>query len=105
MALRVCPAPGCGELTEGGRCAEHRREADLARGTKQSRGYDADYDRARAAALASATHCSKCGGQFTAENPATGGHVKDIRAGGSTKDGIQAECRRCNLGWRKGTSE
>jgi hypothetical protein len=37
---------------------------------------------------------------FTADNPATGGHVISIRDGGTTADGIKAECARCNYGWQ-----
>lgn len=38
-ASRVCPVPGCPQLTQGGRCTEHTREADQARGSRQQRGY------------------------------------------------------------------
>ena len=38
-ALRVCSTPGCPELTQGGRCQAHTREADQRRGTRQQRGY------------------------------------------------------------------
>lgn len=105
MPWRACSTPGCGELHEGtGRCPACRREADARRGTRQSRGYDADYDRARAAAVAVATVCVTCKEPFAEDNPATGGHVKAVREGGTTADGIEAECRRCNYGWRRGAS-
>lgn len=39
MALRVCTEPGCGELVKDGRCDEHRRARDRARGTAAQRGY------------------------------------------------------------------
>lgn len=103
-APRVCPTPGCPRLTSGGYCTTHRAERERARGTRQERGYDADYDRRRKAALDGATRCSSCGAAFSDDNPATGGHVVDIRAGGTTADGVVAECRRCNLGWRRGES-
>ena len=48
MSKRVCSVPGCPALTDTGRCTKHRREADRARGTRQARGYDRDYDRTRA---------------------------------------------------------
>jgi 5-methylcytosine-specific restriction protein A len=35
----VCTVPGCPILTTEGRCTEHRREADRARGTASERGY------------------------------------------------------------------
>lgn len=36
---RVCSVPGCPEYTEGGRCPEHRRQAEQRRGTARQRGY------------------------------------------------------------------
>ena len=37
---RVCSIPGCPEYTDqGGRCAEHRREAERRRGSARQRGY------------------------------------------------------------------
>ncbi|MQY32597.1 hypothetical protein SRB17_05510 [Streptomyces sp. RB17] len=37
---RVCTVPGCPELTDqGGRCPEHRREAEQKRGSARQRGY------------------------------------------------------------------
>lgn len=38
-ALRVCPTEGCPELTTGGRCTNHTKAADRARGTAAGRGY------------------------------------------------------------------
>ncbi len=38
--VRICSTPGCGAFTEGGgRCDEHKRAADKARGTSKERGY------------------------------------------------------------------
>lgn len=51
-ALRVCPVPGCPELTTGGRCAAHRREVDRQRGSAAERGYTgAGHRRFRAGVL------------------------------------------------------
>ncbi|MDF1603385.1 hypothetical protein [Nocardioides sp. YIM 152315] len=50
--MRVCIESGCGTLTDKTRCLEHRRAKDQARGTRQERGYDAEYDRLRAADVA-----------------------------------------------------
>lgn len=38
-ALKACPVPGCANLTSGGRCTDHQRQADQARGTATARGY------------------------------------------------------------------
>ena len=40
-ALRVCPTPGCPQLTKGGRCPKCARTADQKRGTAAQRGYTA----------------------------------------------------------------
>lgn len=39
MPLRPCPVPRCPNLTTGGRCPTHAREAEQRRGTAHSRGY------------------------------------------------------------------
>jgi hypothetical protein len=112
MGWRVCSCTGCAAHPgscptvhgKSGRCPDCRRQADAARGRPAERGYDGDYIRARAAAVTGATHCGTCGEAFAEDNPATGGHVKAIRDGGTVGDGIVAECRRCNYGWRRGLS-
>jgi hypothetical protein len=107
-ALKVCSCRGCPahsgncvNLCPKGRCSSCARLADQARGTRQQRGYDAQYDAARNRAVASASHCCSCGERFTEDNPATGGHRRAIRHGGTTAHGIDAQCRRCNYGWRR----
>lgn len=47
-ASRVCPEPGCPQLTRGGRCDAHRSARERRRGTRQQRGYGSDHDRLRA---------------------------------------------------------
>lgn len=48
MAKRVCPEPGCPVLVDSGRCTQHRRDKDAARGRRQERGYGAEHDAERA---------------------------------------------------------
>ena len=50
MGYRVCLTPGCPRLGQWqrGRCPDHDRAHDRARGTRQARGYDAHHDRLRA---------------------------------------------------------
>lgn len=38
-AMKVCPVPGCPNLTASGRCEDHKKAADKARGTSTERGY------------------------------------------------------------------
>jgi hypothetical protein len=108
MAKRPCL--DCGTPAEGTRCEQHRlakqrtRERGRNRPTKQQRGYTKEYDSAREVALATATRCRTCGGPFTPDNPATGGHMKAVRRGGTAYDGVKAECQDCNYGWRRSGS-
>lgn len=52
MSMRVCAEVGCPVLVEqdtrDGRCDQHRRQRDKARGTRQERGYDAAHVALRA---------------------------------------------------------
>jgi len=45
--MHVCSEPGCPDLTTGRRCTAHASAHEQRRGTRQQRGYDAEYDRAR----------------------------------------------------------
>jgi hypothetical protein len=47
-ALKVCNQPGCPEITDKPRCPDCAGAYERRRGTRQTRGYDAAYDRARA---------------------------------------------------------
>lgn len=65
VALRVCTEPGCPEFVKSGRCEDHRRQRDRARGTRQERGYDTEYDRLRKAYVkrmeaGERFHCWRC---------------------------------------------
>ena len=101
MGLKVCAVPGCPRLQREGKCAEHRREAEQKRGTRQARGYDADYEQQlRSPDYVNATHCAECGDPFTPGNPKTGGHSTAIRNGGKGSK-VLPHCRRCNYGWQR----
>lgn len=45
--LRPCVVPGCSALTTGGRCRDHARRIEQARGSATARGYDARWRRFR----------------------------------------------------------
>jgi 5-methylcytosine-specific restriction protein A len=60
-ALKVCSKSGCPELVESGRCVEHRRLDDRARGTASERGYNsAGHRRFRRAVLLRDPICVSC---------------------------------------------
>lgn len=99
--MRVCLETGCPRTTKRTRCDEHERARDKARGTRQERGYDAEFERAkRDPAYVAATHCVSCDEPFTASNPKTAGHSTALRKGGQGS-AIVPQCRRCNYGWRR----
>jgi 5-methylcytosine-specific restriction enzyme A len=58
----VCSVPGCPEYTNrGGRCEDHRREAEQRRGNARARGYGTEHERRfRAAVLARDPQCVLC---------------------------------------------
>lgn len=37
--LKPCSVPGCGELTDSGRCQDHAQQAEQRRGSSTKRGY------------------------------------------------------------------
>jgi 5-methylcytosine-specific restriction protein A len=62
-AMKVCNVPGCPELVPGGtgRCPDHRRAAEHARGNATQRGYSSrGHQRFRAAVLRRDPICVVC---------------------------------------------
>lgn len=59
MAKRVCSVPGCPQLTDGGRCADHERNAERQRGSAHRRGYDRKWQATRRRYLAANPVCSE----------------------------------------------
>ncbi len=101
-AATICSRTGCPErATFRGMCSTHASEYEKQRGLPAQRGYDYRYRKQAKATTSKATHCSECGSRFTASNPATAGHRRAIRNGGTTSHGLTAQCRRCNYGWRR----
>lgn len=89
-----CGRPGC----KGSRCPSCQGIKDRAHAAT----YDWEYEKARNEAVAAAgERCPRCNRPYTADNPPTGGHAVPARQGGSTADGIEAQCRDCNYGWKR----
>jgi 5-methylcytosine-specific restriction protein A len=58
---RPCLEPDCNQLAvRGSRCPTHTRAKDRARGSSTQRGYDYQYQQARAALLALNPRCHWC---------------------------------------------
>lgn len=59
---RVCSVSGCPNITDGGRCDEHKRAADKQRGTSKERGYSTPgHKRFRRLVLRRDPVCVVCG--------------------------------------------
>ncbi|MGW7598128.1 HNH endonuclease signature motif containing protein [Streptomyces antimycoticus] len=61
-ALQVCPTPGCPELTSQGRCDACQQRANRRRPSPTAKGYDARWQRTRAAYLRAhpLCECEEC---------------------------------------------
>ena len=55
-----CSQPGCGNLSNGGRCDECQAEADQQRGNFRQRGYRRGHDRFRRGVLERDINCVLC---------------------------------------------
>lgn len=115
MSVRQCAGvefPGilverCGALTPRTRCPRHQALWErLRRPSFRERGYDADYERRRGAAIKAEPWCHYPGGcRFpddagTPANPLTAEHVIAMRHGG--QDGpLEVWCKRDNSAWRR----
>lgn len=96
-AIRAnCSQAGCPERAEiRGKCTEHARANDKARGTRQARGYDRKHDQLRkqwAPIVATGkVECAKCGQVIGADEPWDLGHTDDRRGWTGPE-----HARRCN---------
>jgi len=100
--VKVCLEPGCGELGPKARCPKHARQRSRDAGTKQQRGYDADYDRLRRDDLARLARgevltCWRCGDVVMPHDYSLG-HCDDSR----TVIHGPEHLRKCNLANTRG---
>ena len=90
------PCPSHAEYR--GRCREHARQAEIARGTTTERGYNGDWRRLRAAKLAWDPVCqirTHCQGMVAEEVD----HVVPIRLRPDLRlewSNLQSACKRCH---------
>lgn len=57
----MCSRPGCPNLVDAGRCADHERTDDARRGSSRARGYNSRWERTRAKHLTNSPLCTECG--------------------------------------------
>jgi len=91
LAVAVPPRPclDCGRLTAATRCTTCRRHRDRARGTTTQRGYGAEHQNERAAALADLAAnpgqpCPICTQPLTTDQALDLHHLTQIAHGGKT---------------------
>lgn len=110
------PCLDCGALSEGTRCEPCRIAKDntryARRGSTTNRGYGSAYQQRRPQVLKGATHCRTCGEGFTPDNPATAGHIEDLRdlpreqrRVSAATAALMPQCARCNYGWDRGRGD
>lgn len=92
-AQRSCSVPGCANFLP---CPEHSFRAvfDRQRGTRQARGYDADWLRCRAYILSREPLCRRC----KREQATAVDHILPLRRGGARldPDNLQPLCASCH---------
>lgn len=88
MTLRLCSFTGCGELSEDGRCTEHRPKQPT-KPSARARGYNTAWDRLSSRARTLQPWCSDCG---TKEDLTADHLVWPAR----TLHDVSVVCRKCN---------
>jgi 5-methylcytosine-specific restriction protein A len=99
---RPCNHPGCPALTDNRYCDQHRKQEmrryDQDRGTRQERGYTAQWLKVREIYLRRHPLCERCEDAGRVEVAAMVHHKQAIRQGGAVlnMENLQAVCRRCH---------
>lgn len=80
-AARICPKPGCPKIVARRYCADHDREYEAKRGSREQRGYGHSHRKARAALVADvqrgAVTCVLCGLAIQPDEPWHLDHTPD----------------------------
>lgn len=94
-----CSVPGCPELTSGGRCEAHRREAEQQRGSTAERGYATRWQRIRRTYLYRNPWCLLCGGMAQVADHFPESRRSLVARGVSDPDGasrLRPLCTQCH---------
>ena len=96
-----CSEPGCGALTNGGRCQSHKLEREQLRGSSAKRGYDGRWRKFRLWFLADHPLCQDCGEDHPSAATEVH-HVKKVREFPELQffeDNCMALCHDCHSRW------
>jgi 5-methylcytosine-specific restriction protein A len=99
---RPCNHPGCPALTNDRYCEQHRKQErrrhDEHRGTRQDRGYTAQWLKVRDLYLRRHPLCERCQEAGLVEVAVMVHHRQAIRQGGAVLDveNLMSVCRRCH---------
>lgn len=105
---KPCPYSGCPNLTDGGKCEEHRRkierEYEKERGSASERGYDATWHKVSEMHLNEFPLCAECEKQSRATAATMTHHIKRIVDGGDKLawDNLESLCEACHNEKHKG---
>lgn len=95
----MCNVTGCPTPTDSGRCAEHERKADRARGSSTERGYGTEHrTRFRSAVLARDRRCVLCSAPATVADhwPLSRRELVDRGLDPNDPAAGRGLCRRCH---------
>ena len=102
-ARSPCTWPGCGILTDGGRCAVHRvverAELERRRGSASSRGYDSRWRKARKLFLQVHPLCATCRSRGVIRQATVVDHIRPHKGDQALfrdERNLQALCKECH---------
>lgn len=90
--LTICAEPGCHRLVRKGRCPQHARRPWAQSLSRQERGYDAAWDKARRRVLREESVCRLCGRE---DEPTVDHIIPKSQGGTDARHNLQRLCKRC----------
>jgi len=101
-APRLCPYPGCGLVTTGGPCDNHKKKhgwvSDSERGNRHDRGYGTKWDKLRKKILRRDNYlCQPCYKENKLTSASSVDHITPKAHGGTDdRSNLQSICTHCH---------